>query len=141
LRDHSPVPAPTRAGVRRPVWVGGAALAAAATASAIALWPGSQPRTLALRTATSRPVAHVTLSREQGDNQLVALEARGLPPAAGGAYGLWATNTKRGRLLVGRLLGDARGGCQASFTIPGGEGPGALAISPAGQATTTLAAT
>ena len=105
--------------------------AAAAVISSLVLLPRSAPGAMSLRTASHRVVAQVTIRSASGGNQLVSLDARGLPAGTGSTYALWALNSEgRRRALVGRFMADRSGSCHAEFTIPGNARPGSLEITP-----------
>jgi hypothetical protein len=77
-------------------------------------------RQLTLKTAAGKSIGHATLKREDAENTLLTLVARGLPARGGDTFVLWAGGGGGERkLAVGRFMVEPGGACRARFNLPG----------------------
>jgi hypothetical protein len=113
---HPQTPASRRRS-RRPIAIGAAVVAAAASTLAIAvLWPRDfdASRSVVLSAPTARVAARVEFSAGSGPNQQVRLVARGLPEAS---YVLRFVDARR-EFVAASFRPDADGDCEVVGAVP-----------------------
>ena len=73
---------------------------------------------MVLRTASGQPVGRAVMSHSDARNDSLALTARALPTDRGQVFVLWAGDTARSPMQVGRFMVDRTGGCRVHFNLP-----------------------
>jgi hypothetical protein len=120
LRDTSKlVEARVRHHGRRLALASALALAAAASIALVLIFSG-HPLThpMVLRTASGESVAQAVMGHPDARNVSLALSARGLPVDRGHVFMLWAGDSTRAQMLVGRFMVNSSGGCRVHFNLP-----------------------
>ena len=89
-----------------------------AAVAALVVGSRSGAHTMMLRTASGRAVGQAVMAYSDARNVSLALTARGLPVKSGQVYVLWAGDSTRLPMQVGRFMVDRTGGCRVRFNLP-----------------------
>jgi hypothetical protein len=71
----------------------------------------------------------------------LTLVARGVPARGGATFVLWAGDSGRRRLAVGRFMVAPGGACRARFNLPGGRSWARFWVTPPGRPNAVVATT
>ena len=116
--------------------------AAVALAVALAQRQAASPARFALRTGGGAIVARAQIERGDGENESMALVAKGLPARPTDTYLLWTEGPDNGQpVIVGRFMVSHGGECRARFNLPGTRRPGRLWITPSKEPAAVVAST
>jgi len=107
-----------RFGSRRVLASAAAVAVAAAVAFAFLLSQHAPTHEMVLRTASGKPVGRAVMSRSDARNDSLGLTARDLPVDRGQIFELWAGDSGRSPMQVGRFMVDRSGGCRVHFNLP-----------------------
>jgi hypothetical protein len=121
-----------------------AAAVAVVAAVVLAFLVSQHPPThemMVLRTASGQPVGRAVMSHSDTRNDSLALTARDLPVDDGQIFVLWADDTARSRMQVGRFMVDRTGGCRVRFNLPADHTWGRFWITRPGKPAAIVAST
>jgi hypothetical protein len=107
-----------RVSARRLLASAAAVGAAAAAVLALLFSQEAGANRMVLRTASGQPVGRAVISRSDARNVSLALTARHLPVDHGQIFVLWAGDSTRAPMQVGRFMVDRSGGCRVRFNLP-----------------------
>jgi len=144
LREHASASRPTRARRLSPHRLLAFAVtvaAAAAVVLALLLLRQAPTHDMVLRTASGQAVGRAVMSHSDARNDSLALTARGLPIDRGQVFVLWAGDSVRPPMQVGRFMVDRSGGCRVHFNLPATHTWGRFWITRPGRSAAIVAST
>jgi len=130
-----------RLSARRMLASAAAVAAAAALALALLVFQHASTHEMVLRTASGQAVGLAVMSYSDARNNSLALTARDLPIDRGTVFVLWAGDTARSPMQVGRFMVDRRGGCRVHFNLPADHAWGRFWITRPGTPAAIVAST
>jgi hypothetical protein len=130
-----------RSSARRVLASVAAIAVAAAVLLAVLVSRPVRPDELVLRTGSGEPVGQAVMRHSDARNDSLALTARNLPVDRGEVFVLWAGDTLRSPMQVGRFMVDRSGGCRARFNLPANHTWGRFWITRPGRPAAVVAST